>query len=78
MDIRITENLKKFRRHNGNTQEDLATHLNISIQAISKWERGEGFPILLPSIASYYGRTVDELLGCDQISVIKIDDYRPI
>ena len=78
MDIRITENLKNFRKDNGNTQEDLATHLNISIQAISKWERGEGFPdiTLLPSIASYYGKTVDELLGCDQIECNKkIDDY---
>ncbi|MDD4772861.1 MAG: helix-turn-helix transcriptional regulator [Eubacteriales bacterium] len=78
MDIKITENLKKIRRDNGNTQEDLATHLNISIQAVSKWERGEGFPdiTLLPSIASYYGKTVDELLGCDQIECNKkIDEY---
>ena len=78
MTIRITENLKLFRRANGNTQEDLATHLNISAQAISKWERGEGFPDItfLPSIASYYGKTVDELLGCDQKDCNKrINEY---
>ncbi len=78
MDIIITENLKKFRRDNGNTQEDLANHLKISIQAVSKWERGEGFPdiTLLPGIAIYYGKTVDELLGCDQIRRDeKIEEY---
>ena len=78
MDIRITDNLRKFRKNKGNTQEDLATHLNISIQAVSKWERGEGFPdiTLLPSIAFYYNKTVDELLGCDKIERDKkIDDY---
>ena len=78
MDIRITENLREFRKSKGNTQEDLATHLNISFQAVSKWERGEGFPdiTLLPSIAFYYNKTVDELLGCDKIERDKkIDDY---
>lgn len=79
MDIRITENLKAFRKEHGNTQEDLASHLNISIQAVSKWERGEGFPdiSLLPSIAAYYNKTVDELLGCSEIEKAKrIDEYR--
>ena len=36
MDIRISENLKKFRKEHDNTQEYLAAHLNISSQAVSK------------------------------------------
>ncbi len=41
MNILLSEQLKKLRREKGNTQEDLANHLGISAQAVSKWEREE-------------------------------------
>lgn len=40
MDIIIDKQLRELRAKRGNTQEDLATFLNISYQAVSKWERG--------------------------------------
>lgn len=40
MDIMIAEKLRAFRAERGNTQEELSRHLGISIQAVSKWERG--------------------------------------
>lgn len=42
----ITRNIIHYRTLNGFSQNDLATYLNISRQAISKWERG----ICLPDI----------------------------
>ena len=69
MELKISENLRKLRKERGNTQDDLANHLGISVQAVSKWERGDGFPdiTLLPYIASYYDVTVDDILGCNYL-----------
>ncbi len=78
MEIKITDKLKELRRIRGNTQEELASHLSISVQAVSKWERGEGFPdiSLLPRIASFYDVSVDKLLGCDEIKrTEKVNDF---
>jgi len=55
MNIMICDNLKELRKNKGDTQEDLAMFLNVSITAVSKWERGECYPDieLLPKIAAY-------------------------
>jgi transcriptional regulator with XRE-family HTH domain len=68
MKITISQSLRRLRRERGNTQTDLAAHLGISMQAVSKWETGDGYPDieLLPAIASYYNVSIDELLGVDE------------
>ena len=70
MELMIGNNLKKLRRSRDLTQEEVAAHLGISFQAISKWERGEGYPdiTILPALASYFDVSVDELIGVDEIS----------
>lgn len=78
MDINIKDTLKKLRQDKGTTQEQLAAHLGISPQAISKWERGEGLPdiTLLPAIALYFGITIDELLDVGREKIAqKIKSY---
>ena len=60
----ISENIKKLRKAKGLTQEELAEAVNVSFQAVSKWENG-GAPDLeiLPSLANTFGVTIDELMG---------------
>ncbi|MDE6593242.1 MAG: helix-turn-helix domain-containing protein [Oscillospiraceae bacterium] len=69
MKLYIGENLKKHRKMRDLTQEELANILGVSFQSVSKWERGEGYPDmeLLPTIAEYFGMTVDELMGMKNI-----------
>ncbi|VEU80639.1 helix-turn-helix domain-containing protein [Haploplasma axanthum] len=59
------ENLRNLRIKNNLTQDELANILDVSRQAISKWERGEGLPDLhnLSLLAKALGVTVDELIG---------------
>lgn len=70
MEIQLAKTLKSLRQKNDKTQDDLALFLGISSQAVSKWERSEGFPdiTLLPRIAGYFHISVDELLGVDEIA----------
>lgn len=69
MNIHFSDNLKRLRKQHEMTQEDLAGFLGVSFQAVSKWERGEGYPdiTILPSIAHFFHVTLDELMGMDQM-----------
>jgi len=64
--LKIHEQIAFLRREKGVTQEELARALGVTNQAVSKWESGQCCPDiqLLPSLAKYFGVTVDELLGC--------------
>ena len=63
----LSEKLYKLRKNNGLSQEQLAEQLNVSRQAISKWEQGTAVPESekLITISNYFGVTVDYLLKED-------------
>ena len=69
MELHIGQNLKRFRKARNLTQEEVAKHLGISFQSVSKWERNDGYPdiTMLPVLARYYGVTIDELIGMSEI-----------
>ncbi len=62
--LKIGEKIKELRKAQDVTQEKLADYLNISYQAVSKWENGLALPdiTLLPKLANFFGVSTDELL----------------
>jgi phosphoribosylformylglycinamidine cyclo-ligase len=60
--------LAETRRQKGLTQQQVANALQISFQAVSKWENGSAYPNteLLLALAGLLGVTVDEILNGKQ------------
>ena len=59
----------------GWTQQMLAERLNISFQAISKWENGTSYPdvTILPKLAALLNISIDSLLGYPSQSLTDYD-----
>lgn len=59
------EVIKRLRKESEMTQEKLAEKLNISTEAVSKWERGDSSPDIdnLTMLADIFGTSTDYLLG---------------
>ncbi len=62
--MKFNENLKYLRKERGLTQEKLAEKLNISRQAVAKWENGDSMPDSenLKEISNMFGVSIDQLL----------------
>ena len=60
----LGEKIKEIRKKFGLTQEELAEKLNVSRQAVAKWEMGNGLPDTenLKSISKLFGTSIDCLL----------------
>lgn len=77
MTINIGETIKSMRKEKDITQETLANFLGVTNQSISKWERNETYPdiTMLPAIASFFGISVDNLLGINKIEQERKQEY---
>lgn len=61
----IGKNIVKLRKEHGLTQEELARLVNVSFQAVSKWENGNSLPDIsvLPLLANALHCNIDSLMG---------------
>lgn len=64
MNETIGNRIAKYRKAKPMTQEELANHLGVSSQAVSKWETDTSCPdiSILPQLCKLLGITADELL----------------
>jgi transcriptional regulator with XRE-family HTH domain len=77
--MNLGNKIRELRRAGSLTQEQLAAALNISPQAVSKWEMGASYPdmTMIPIIASFFKVTLDELFDFDVKNVEKeIEEIR--
>ncbi|HWR05319.1 methyltransferase domain-containing protein [Sporomusa sp.] len=77
----LGKNISRYRKLKNITQEELATQLNITFQAVSKWETNQTYPdiTLLPHLASILEVSIDRLMGYtshqEQKRTIYEDEY---
>lgn len=76
MQIKLGERMRELRRKHGRTQDDLAQALGVTPQAVSRWETGICYPDmeLLPSMANFFGVSIDELFGYQTERSLKIGE----
>ena len=64
----LSDNIQKYRKQKGWSQEELAVRLNVVRQTISKWERGTSVPDadMLIQLSDLLGVSVCTLLGIEE------------
>lgn len=76
--MNIGGKIKALRKDKDITQEKLASYLNVSCQAISKWENGTASPdisLIIP-IANFFNISIDELFDRDAEKIkTEIEDF---
>lgn len=64
----LGKKIKENRLRCNLTQEHLAEQLNVTAQAVSKWESNASMPdiMLLPELSSIFGITIDDLFDASE------------
>lgn len=75
----FSEKLQIIRKSKGMTQEKLAENLNVSRQAVAKWEAGQAYPDInnLIQISNLFHVTVDYLVKDQECMVDLTADFNP-
>ncbi len=77
--INLGNKIRELRKQRGLTQEQLASALNVSPQAVSKWEMATSYPdmTLVPTIAAFFKVSLDTLFDYNAEEIeTKINDIR--
>ncbi len=76
MQLDLGQKIRELRRRDGRTQEALAEAIGVTSQAVSRWEANGGYPDMemIPSIANYFGISIDELFGYNNERSKRIDE----
>ena len=74
----FSENLKQIRKEHHLSQEELAELLDVSRQAVSKWEQGQGYPEVekLLMISQKLNISLDELMESEDGDIFDVADPR--
>ncbi len=77
--IRTGQNIAAHRQRLGWTQGELAGRLNVTHQAVSKWENGAAFPDIstLYALAQLFGISMEQLLTGKPISAVSAENDAP-
>ena len=64
----LGKRIASYRKYMGITQEELADRLNITAQAVSKWENNLSYPdiTILPSLTKALNTTIERLFGNEE------------
>lgn len=67
--MKLGNNIRVLRQREGLTQEQVASRLGVSYQAVSKWETGANTPdiSLLPALAALFDVSIDTLFSLDAL-----------
>ncbi len=70
------EFITELRKEKNFTQKDLATELNVSDKAISRWETGKGYPDVdsLQALSNFFDITINELLAGERAKTKTIEE----
>lgn len=76
----LSEKLYSLRKKSGLSQEQLAEKLNVSRQAVSKWETGQSVPESdkLVAISDFFDVSLDYLMKDDEKKKAPADSREPI
>ncbi|GAB1810725.1 helix-turn-helix domain-containing protein [Priestia megaterium] len=74
--MRLGDQLQRLREEKNMSREELAQQINVSRQAVYKWENNKGYPDIqnLLRLSEIYETTIDELIKNDPTLQRKIDN----